>query len=77
VERRGARQQIEGLEDEADFLVADMSQLVVIHLRNQARVQVIFPLRRRIQASDQVHHGRFAGSGRAHDGHIFSAMDLE
>ncbi len=33
VQRGGARQQVEGLEDEADFLVADAGQLVVASSR--------------------------------------------
>ena len=32
VEGGGARQQVEGLEDEADLAVADRGQLVVVHL---------------------------------------------
>ena len=32
VQRGGARQQVEGLEDEADLAVADRGQLVVVHL---------------------------------------------
>ena len=31
VQRRGAGQQIEGLKDEPDFLVADARKLVVVH----------------------------------------------
>ena len=34
VEGGGARQQVEGLEDEADLAVADGGQLVVVHLRD-------------------------------------------
>ena len=36
MERSGARKKIEGLEDEADFLVADVGEFVVVELANQA-----------------------------------------
>ena len=60
VQRSGARQQVEGLKNKADFLVADARQLVVGHLADQVAVDVVLPARRRIQATDQVHQGRFA-----------------
>ena len=39
VERRGPRQQVEGLEHEADLAVADLGQLVVVHLRDELAAQ--------------------------------------
>ena len=41
VQRRGPGQQVEGLKDEADFLVADARQLVVIQLADQLAVQPV------------------------------------
>ena len=41
VQRRGSRQQVEGLEYEADFLVADAGQFVVIQFADQLAVQPI------------------------------------
>ena len=35
------------------------------------------PLRRRIQAADQVHQRRFARTGRTHDRDILAALDLD
>ena len=35
VQRRGARQQIEGLEDETDFLVANVGELIVIEFADK------------------------------------------
>ena len=40
-QRVGARQQVEGLEDEADLLVADLRQLVVVHLAHLDAVQLV------------------------------------
>ena len=39
VQRGGARQQVEGLEDEADLAVADRGQLVVVHLGDDLAAQ--------------------------------------
>ena len=77
VQSRSARQQIESLENEADFLVPDARQLIVFHIADQLAVQVIQALGGRIQAANQVHQRRFAGTGRAHDGHVFAALDLD
>ena len=41
VQRAGARQQVEGLEDEADLFVADARQLVVVHLAHLLFVQQV------------------------------------
>jgi len=60
VQRGGAGQQVEGLEDEADLLVADARQLVVVHVADQLPVDVVVALGGRIQAADQVHERRFA-----------------
>ena len=43
VERRRARQEVERLEDEADLLVADPRQLVVVHLADALAVQQVLP----------------------------------
>ena len=77
VQRGGARQQVERLENEADFLVADARQLVVGHRADQVAVDVVLALGRRIQAADQVHQRRLARAGRAHDGDILAALDLD
>ena len=55
MQRRGARQQVERLEDEADFLVADARQLVVVHVADVLAVQEVGPLRRRVETPDQIH----------------------
>ena len=72
----GAGQQIEGLEDEADLLVADLGQVIIGHGGRQLAVQFIGAMGRRVQAADDVHHGGFAGSRRTHDGHVLPSSDL-
>ena len=41
VQGGGPGEQVEGLEDEADLLVPDVGQLVIVHVRYQAAVQVV------------------------------------
>jgi hypothetical protein len=41
VQRRRTRKQVEGLEDETDFFVADAGQLVVVHLADLFAVQQV------------------------------------
>ena len=44
VQGGGAGQQVEGLEDEADFFVADAGQFVVVHFADQLAVQPVLAL---------------------------------
>ena len=76
VQRRGSRQQVEGLEDEPDLLVADARQLVVLHLPHLLTVEQVTASAGRVQAPDQVHQGGLPGAGRPHDRHILTTLDL-
>ena len=71
------RQQIEGLENEADFPVPDLRQLVVIHLADVRAVQFIQARRGRVQAAQQVHQRGLARTRRPHDRHVFAPLDLQ
>ena len=51
VQRGGAGQQVEGLEDEADFLVADARQLVVVEFADQLAVEPVVALGRACRGS--------------------------
>ncbi len=77
VERGGARQQIESLKDEADLFVADGGEIVIVELADQPARQPVFPARRSIEATDQIHKRGFSRAGWSHDGDIFAAADLE
>ena len=55
VQRRRARQQIKSLKDEANFLITNAGQLVIVHLGNVFAVQPVFALRWRIETADQIH----------------------
>ena len=77
VQRGGAGQQVEGLEDEADFLVADAGELVVVEFADQLAVEPVLALGRRVEAADQVHQRRLAGAGRSHDGDVLVVLDAQ
>jgi hypothetical protein len=77
VQRGGAGQQVEGLEDEADFLVADAGELVVVELGDVVAVEPVLALGGRVEAADQVHQGGLAGAGGAHDGDVLVVLDAE
>jgi hypothetical protein len=77
VERGGAGEEVEGLEDEADFFIADAGELVVIELGDIVTVEPVAALRRGVEAADEVHQRGFTGSGWAHDGNVLVVADAE
>ncbi len=72
VEAGGAGEEVEGLEDEADLLVADAGELVVVELGDVVAVEPVFTLGRGVEAADEVHQGGLAGAGGAHDGDVLA-----
>ena len=77
MQRGGAGEQVEGLEDEADLLVADAGQLIVVELGDVVTVEPVAAAGGRIEATDEVHQGRLAGAGGAHDGDVFVMADAQ
>ena len=77
VERRGARQQVEALEDEPDLAVAHDRELVLRHARDVLAVEDVAAARRPIEAPEDVHQRRLAGSGRAGDRDELAGLDVE
>src|SRR5690606_37523538 len=76
-ERGHPRQQIEALEDETDLLVAHVRELTLVQACDVAAVQQVAAGRRRIEAADDVHHGRLAGARRADNDDILVALDRQ
>ncbi len=66
IERRGAGQQVEGLKDEADLLVSDAGELVVVEVGHPMAVEPVLPGGRAVEAADQIHQGGLARSRRPH-----------
>ncbi len=77
VQRRGARQQVEGLEDEANLLVADARQLVIVELADQLSVQPVVAFAGSVKAANQIHQCGFARTRRSHDGDILVALNAD
>ena len=77
VERGGAGEEVEGLEDEADFLVTDAGEFVVVELGDVMAVEPIAAVGRGIEAADEVHQRGLAGAGRAHDGDVLVVADAD
>ena len=66
-QRRGARDQVEALEDEPDLAVADIGELVVVEVADVDAVEQVAAARRDVEAADDVHQRRLAAARRAHD----------
>jgi hypothetical protein len=69
-------QQVVGLEDEADFLIAHPRQLVFAELADVLAVEDVDAAGGAIQAAQDVHQGRLARTGRPHDCHKLAFFDL-
>jgi len=55
MERGGACQKIERLKYKPYFLVPDSGQFVVLHRRYEFAIYPVFPVRRRVKATNKVH----------------------
>ena len=75
--RRGARQQIETLKNETEFVIANVGELIAIEHGNVGVVQKVTTGGRPIETTENVHQRRFAGTARAHERDEFAALDLE
>src|SRR2546423_12138854 len=72
---RRARQKIEGLENESDFLIADARQRAGREQRDVFAVEPILAGRRRVEAAEDVHQRRLAGARRSDDRDEVAAVD--
>ena len=77
LQRRGAREEIERLKHEADLLVAHRGQLVIVHRLDRRAVEDVLPGGGAVEAADDVHERRLAGTGGSHDGHVLAVIDDE
>jgi hypothetical protein len=77
LEHVGARDEVEGLEDEADLLVADVGQRVVVETRDVDAVDQVAARSRHVEAADEVHHRRLARPRRSHDRDVLVVRDGE
>src|SRR5688572_7785706 len=75
--RRGAREQIKSLEDKSHFLVSHVGSLIFGHRRHVLSIEDVGAFSRPIETADDVHCGRLARAGRAHDGNELTLLNLE
>ncbi len=61
------RQQVEGLEDEADLVAAQLGELALLEVGDLGAVEDDAALGRLVEAGEDVHEGRLARARRAHD----------
>ena len=76
VERRRPGQQVEALEHESDLLVAHDGELVLRHARDVLAVEEVFAAGGAVEAAEDVHQRRLAGSRRARDRHELAGLDV-
>jgi hypothetical protein len=72
-----AGDEVVALEDEPDPAVADHRQLVVLEIANVDAVQQVAAPGRDIEAAEDVHQGRLAAAGGAHDRDEVALADAE
>ena len=77
VEGARPRQQVEGLEDEADLLVAVGGELVGAEPAELAALDFERAAGRRVERADQIHEGRFARARGAGHREILAARHLD
>ena len=77
VQRGGALDEVEALEDEADLAVTDTRQLVLVERRDVLPIQQILPVGWGIEATNHIHQRTLAGTARAHDANQFPPVDGE
>jgi hypothetical protein len=65
------------LKHEAEFTVADGSEVDVVELVQVLAVELDGAAAWAIQCADDLEEGAFAGAGRTNDGEGLSAFDLE
>ncbi len=75
--RRRGRQQIVLLEDEAEGLAPQVGARVAVELGDFAAVEAIGAAGRPVEQADEIHQGRLAGTGSAHDGDELAGLDVE
>ena len=66
------RDEVECLKDKTDIAAAEDRQLPVFHGKDILAINQHLAGSRRIQSTNQVEHGAFAGAGFANDRHIFA-----
>lgn len=75
--RGGAREQVKTLKNETELVIANVGELIALKFGNVDAIEEKSAAGRAIEAAEDVHEGRFAGSARAHEGDEFPRSNLE
>ena len=71
------REQVEELEDEADFVAAQAGQASLVEAVDRFVVEVKFPAGEDVEAAEHVEQGALAAAAWTHDGDEFAARDVQ
>jgi hypothetical protein len=77
LDRGRARQQVIGLEDEAQTPAADVGEFVLRQLGDVAAFEPVRARRRAVEEADDVHEGRLSRARGTHHGDEFAGLDRE
>src|SRR5262249_163586 len=72
-----ARQQIETLKNETEFVIANISELIAVQRRHVVVVQNIATRSWAIEATENIHQRRFTGTACAHQRDKLASLNLE
>jgi hypothetical protein len=75
--RGSAREKIEVLENETEFLISNVGKLIAIELRNIGAIKKISAASRTIEAAENIHKRRLARSARTHKRDKLAAPNLQ
>ncbi len=73
----GPREQVEGLEHEADSVPSDVGELIVIQLGHVLALEEILAAGRGIKRPEQMHQCRFSRARRTHDRQILTRRNAQ
>ena len=65
------------MKDEAEFLVANVGQLLAVEFGHVHVVEQIASARRAVETAENVHQSGLAGTTRTHDGDEFALLDFQ
>src|ERR1700751_2530326 len=77
LENREIADQIERLENETDFAIADARAIGERKIRHRLFVDPVVAVRRRIEQAENRKQGGFAATRRSGDGEKFAVLDIE
>src|SRR4051794_2587075 len=72
-----AAEEIEALENETEFAVADVGEPIAVEPGNVGAIKQVTTFRWAIEAAEEIHERRFSRAAGAHDGDEFAFCDIQ